>query len=247
MRLPRLYLPEFPTNPYRNDGWLQGHHHHYLAHVLRMKAQAQFIFFNGQYAFEYLAKITHIYKRLLYFKIVDFYPVDAESPVKTHLGQAVAKGDKFDFVLQKATELGINAITPVLTARTEFKLPSERLAKKQRHWQNIVNQATQQCGRVFPPVIHPLTGLQDWLSSPSFNDSTGFAILPDAVTSLSELVNSVSYRMHMLVGPEGGFNDHETEMITQYMKSAKLGPRIMRTETAPLAALATIQSSVGDL
>lgn len=215
---------------------------HHLSRVLRCKAGDSIILFNGDGA-EFQATITAIDRKAVTVLVGEESHPTTESPLAIHLGIAVSKGDRFDWVLQKATELGVTAITPLITERTEFKLKGDRQEKKLRHWRQVVVSACEQCGRNKLPELAPPTALPAWLEA---TDAALKLVLHHR--SARTLPGDSQYpSVALLVGPEGGLSDDEIALAeSRQFASLLLGPRVMRTETAPLAAIAVLQSRWGD-
>ena len=242
--MPRIYTPQA-----LNTGLeiiLEEQSSHHLAKVLRAKIGDELQLFNGD-GLNWQSRITNIDKKHVRVTMLGSESNHSESPLKTHLAIAVSKGDRMDFVMQKATELGINAITPLLSERTEVKLNAERLEKKQQHWQQICIAACEQSGRSCIPTLHPLQHLRQWLVTlPSAeNDSLKLLLHPHQnSTPLPQKLQSVM----LLIGPEGGFSEEEAQQaLLAEFQPWQLGKRILRTETAPLAALSIVQHRWGDL
>jgi 16S rRNA (uracil1498-N3)-methyltransferase len=159
------------------------------------------------------------------------------------LGLGISKGERMDFAVQKAVELGVAAITPLFTERCMVKLDSTRLAKRHEHWWGILVSACEQSGRRRLPVLHPAAGLTDWLE----NASPGLLLDHRAGQGLSQLPRPAG-GLSLLVGPEGGLSGHEREQARHAgLVGVRMGPRVMRTETAPLAAIAAMQVLWGDM
>jgi 16S rRNA (uracil1498-N3)-methyltransferase len=149
-----------------------------------------------------------------------------------------------DWVVQKATELGVCALTPLFTERTEVKLAGERAIKKNYHWQQVAISACEQCGRNRLPVIHPVQNLHNWLATSNAQRKFVLHHRAGSIGGASESPTSVA----LLVGPEGGLSDDEIEAAERAgYQSLRLGPRVLRTETAPLAAIAILQAHWGDM
>ena len=215
---------------------------HYLSKVLRMQPDREVILFNGEGG-EFAARITEITKKSVTLLVGDFEAENRQSPLKLELAIGVSRGERMDWVLQKATELGVTRITPLFTERTEVKLSGERLQKKMAHWQQILISACEQCQRnILPELVEPLT-LEAWLphSEASLKlvlhhrDNQG---MPAAVTA-----DSVA----LLIGPEGGLSEEEITLArAQHFSPLTLGPRVLRTETAPIVAISLVQYLWGD-
>jgi 16S rRNA (uracil1498-N3)-methyltransferase len=183
-----------------------------------------------------------------YGLILDSAKETRESPIRITLAQALIKKSKFDWVVQKAVELGVDEIVPLWTERTELRLDERREARKILRWQRIVEEAVKQCGRsVIPRVTSPLT-LDELLKRE--DDSVCIAMDEEGCTDLKGLVGELDDKDEylVLIGPEGGWCDRERELLTAHSaRLVKLGPRILRTETAAIVALSLIQYELGDL
>ena len=167
-----------------------------------------------------------------------------ESPLAVHLGQAISKGDRMDYAIQKAVELGVAAITPLYTEHGDVRLRGEREAKKLAHWQAVAASACEQCGRAVVPTVHfPMT-LAEWLTER--NEALRLVLHPGTRGVLEQATAPDS--VALLIGPEGGLSakDLETALAVGFMPLS-LGPRILRTETAPVVALSLLQYRFGDL
>lgn len=240
MRIPRVYTPQILSSGQTFELEPQSSHH--LGKVLRMKPDDPVILFNGD-GNDYSAHITAINKKLLTVFVTSISAVETESPLTIHLGIGISKGDKMDWIIQKSTELGINSITPLFTERTETRIKGDRADKKLLHWQQISISACEQSGRSKLPKINSPCNIAEWAGSINAEkkfilhhrctEKPGGAIKPGSVA--------------LLIGPEGGLSD--TEIISaqqQNFQSLALGPRVLRTETAPLAAISVIQFLWGD-
>lgn len=215
---------------------------HHVGRVLRSKVGESLIVFNGEGG-EYEAVIQSITKKTVTVELLKFINRDTKSNVHIHLGQALAKGEKMDWIIQKAVELGVAETTPLHTERSNVKLPADRLAKKLAHWQQVAISACEQSGRTDVPVIHSPIALNDWLSQTKFNH--GFVLSPTANTKLS---GSVEGRIGLIIGPEGGLTTQEIILAeSKLFKAIQLGPRVLRTETAAIAAIVAVQYCFGDL
>ena len=241
MRLPRIHTDQALQAGARVE--LEPGQAHYIARVLRMRAGDALILFNGAGG-QYPATLEAVGKHAVVVTTGEFEPVERESPLALHLGIAVSRGDRMDWVVQKATELGVHAITPLLSERTEVKLKGEREARKLRHWQQIATSACEQCGRNRLPVVHPLQALQDWCQ----RVEADARLVLDPAADSSDPGAAAPASIALLVGPEGGFSAAEiAAAATAGFHSLQLGPRVLRTETAPLAAIALLQARWGDM
>lgn len=208
-----------------------------------MQPGRELIIFNNT-GREYAATIVSVTKKSACVTITSQAVVNRESPLTTELAIALSRGERFDWVLQKATELGVTRIVPLLTERTEVKLNTDRLLKRQQQWQKIIVSACEQCQRNTLPDIVPPIALAPYLTQ--CQTHYRFVLHHRAATPLKDLPPPTSTTL--LIGPEGGLNDDEINLAEQHQfQPLQLGPRVLRTETAPIAALSIIQSLWGDL
>lgn len=242
MRIPRYFIDQ--TLEINQPFSLPDELHRHAVQVLRSKLGDPLILFNGSGG-EYLGEFAAVDKRQSSVVLNSFDSVDRESPLDIRLILALIKSDKFDFALQKAVEMGVSSIQPVIAARSVMNLKASRLEKKNQHWQGVINSACEQSGRTCVPELFPVVSFSDYLSQ-----STGrmnLVMLPEATEYLSEL-HEPTLPISLLVGPEGGFHDEEVALIKQQqVQTVKFGPRILRAETAVIAGLALCQSQWGDL
>lgn len=212
--------------------------------VLRMQPDEKLTLFCGDNR-EFSATITSVLKKKVMVTITAVQNINRESPRSIHLAQAISKGDRMEWVIQKAVELGVTSITPLFTAHCVVKLDPVRLAKKHAQWQAIAISACEQSGRNQLPIIHSACFLDDYLQA---CDATIKLVLhPDSAKAWRDYTFSTA-DIALLIGPEGGLSDDEVEQAqTHGFQSLSLGPRILRTETAAIAALSVLQSISGDL
>lgn len=216
---------------------------HYLNKVLRLKANAPLIVFNGN-GNQYNATIEAIEKKTVTIRTKDCDNINNESPLSIHLGIAISKGDRMDWVMQKATELGVTAITPLTSERTEVKLKGERLEKKLQHWRQIAISACEQCGRNRIPTINALSIADDWINTVAAERKLVLHHRTEQAIDATLTIASSA----LLIGPEGGLSEREINAAEQQgFEALRLGPRVLRTETAPLAAITLLQHSWGDM
>ncbi|ATZ73578.1 16S rRNA (uracil(1498)-N(3))-methyltransferase [Idiomarina sp. X4] len=242
MRVPRIFHPDPIDINVETELSADGFQH--LIKVLRLNVNDPIVLFNGD-GKNYSATITQVTKKSASFKVAAVEDNDTESPVPVHLGQVISRGDRMDFVLQKSVELGVSEITPLFSERCGVKLSGDRLEKKQQQWQKIVRSACEQCGRSIVPNVKPAQTLEDFINN-SF-DGLRLTLDPTAEQPLSSYTQA-DKGIQLLIGPEGGFTDEEVlEAEQQGFKPMKLGPRILRTETAALSALTAVQYQFGDL
>lgn len=216
----------------------------HLVVVLRRIKGDPVTLFNGRGG-EYGVVIESIAKRAVSARVMEFRDVDRESRLHVTLGQAVSKGERMDYAIQKAVELGVTEIQPLVTDHVVVKLSEERWQRKLEHWQSIAVSACEQSGRTRVPRIAPVVDLRDWLNAVPAG-AVKLVLAPGAApgTRLARRAEPVL----LLVGPEGGLSDMELKLadLSGFMP-VPLGPRILRTETAGMVALAVIQSAWGDL
>ncbi|MEH6801113.1 MAG: 16S rRNA (uracil(1498)-N(3))-methyltransferase [Halopseudomonas sabulinigri] len=239
MRVSRFYL-DTPLN--QGEQTLTDDVAHYIARVLRLGPGAPVQIFNGS-GQEWPGEVVAAGKREVVVKLQA--PVEGmpESPLHTHLGQTMSRGDRMDWAIQKAVELGVNQITPLFTERCEVKLQGERADKRQAHWQQVAVSACEQCGRSVVPVIHPPVALQDWMAS--LTSDLKLVLHHRTEQDLNQLPHPTS--LALLIGPEGGLSADEIQQAEAAgFIAARFGPRVLRTETAPVVALSMAQQRWGD-
>jgi 16S rRNA (uracil1498-N3)-methyltransferase len=172
---------------------------------------------------------------------------ERESPLDITLVQGVSSGERMDYTLQKAVELGVTAIQPVMMKRTIVRLDEEKRAKRRQHWRGVVISACEQCGRNHVPPVAPILDFHDWLKSVPAIVGSKFILDPEAELRMRDLAEPVA-AASLMAGPEGGYDATEREAVIRAgFTRLSLGPRILRTETAALAALAAMQSQWGDI
>lgn len=224
---------------------LTGDAGHYVGRVLRLRPGDGLALFNASDG-EFMAEVVQIERNRLTVRVLE--PVDNRANPRLHiqLGLGLSKGERMDYAIQKATELGVYAITPLVTGHCEVRLDEKRLGNKLQHWQRVAISACEQCGRSHIPSIATPQPLADWLAAHPHGillDHRGSVPLRDAIQPLASAQD-----VNLLVGPEGGFSDSELDSAVQQGYAAvALGPRILRTETAPVAGLTLIQFLLGDL
>lgn len=217
----------------------------HVARVLRLRAGDPLVLFNGD-GHDYAATIRQADKREVIVQVLRQSVVLNESPLALTLAQGVARGEKMDLIVQKATELGVSRIVPLLTERAEVKLDAARADKRLAHWRAVAASACEQSGRARLPSVEPMQSLPAWLASLAGNEATRLALLPDGAHATRDLGPSESGAI-VVVGPEGGLGERDVRALQQAgFVGLRLGPRILRTETAGLAALAALQALHGD-
>jgi 16S rRNA (uracil1498-N3)-methyltransferase len=213
--------------------------------ALRLNVGDLIHLFNGD-GFDYACELIVVKKSEVIAKVNASQARDTESPLNITLLQGISSGDRMDYSIQKAVELGVKHIQPIATERSVVKLSAERAEKRLEHWQNIVISACEQCGRAtIPQVLAPKT-LANWLSTNLASTATRILLNPIGAKRLAEL-DKPSGEIQLLIGAEGGLTQAEINLaISQGFQSVILGPRILRTETAGPTAIATLQSLWGD-
>ena len=242
MRIPRIYLPAtlHGHSIITLDAKAAGH----VVRVLRLRTGAALRIFNGQ-GDEYAAHVESIARDAVCVQLGEMLPRDVESPLRIHLAQGISRAERMDYVMQKAVELGVVEITPLETSRCVVRLDATRAAKRTEHWQGVIVSACEQSGRARLPVLHPNAPLGAWLARRSGEQR--LVLHPDAPHVLRSLPAPTG-SIGLVIGPEGGLSDDELEQaIAAGCKPVRLGPRILRTETAALAALCALQTLWGDL
>lgn len=214
----------------------------HLVKVLRLTNGAPLEIFNGA-GLRFQAELCDVAKKTASAATISELPATQESPLETHMGLVVSKGDRFDYALQKATELGVSHITPLISERCDVRLNAERAAKKHEHWSGVIRAACEQCYRDTLPTLHPITPLSDWAGSQTSEQRFVCHTAAKSPNWTQPAPTSVSF----LIGPEGGLTEAEVTQVTeQGFQAWQLGPRILRTETAPIAMLSVLQMQWGD-
>ncbi|MDX1516157.1 MAG: 16S rRNA (uracil(1498)-N(3))-methyltransferase [Woeseiaceae bacterium] len=240
----RLLVSEPLGNGVRLE--LHGEPARYLGRVLRARVGDTVYVFNGADG-EWRATIESIVRDGVVLVVGERQTTHTESPLRVHLVQGISRGERMDFVVQKATELGVKRITPVLTDYGVVKLDAKRAATRREHWQRIAGSACEQCGRTRPPLVDAPQSLNAWLGQDYDADSTQVVLDPAADETLAGL-EAPPTKLCLLIGPEGGFSDRELDDARLAgFRPVSLGPRILRTETAALAAISVAQTCWGDL
>lgn len=254
MRIPRLYLDQLITPGQSLQ--LTADRAHYLLKVLRLESGRSLILFNGD-GQDYACQVQATHKKTLDVWVESATERVSESPLTLHLAQVISKGERMEFTLQKAVELGVTEITPLFSERSDVKLSKERLLKKHQHWQQILHSACEQSGRARTVPLNRAMALPDFLRWMTAKTNAAEAQTPEsclrfilsptgAHSSLSALKSCRNALL--LVGPEGGFAPEEVTAAQQFgFQGLTLGPRILRTETAALVALSILQHRFGDL
>lgn len=241
MNLPRFYCREALSPGAHID--LPEPVARHAVRVLRLPPGAPMVLFDGRGG-EYLAHIQRIERERVVAELAAWSDIERESPLRVTLVQALQAGDKMDFTIQKAVELGVEGIVPVLSRRSVLRLAGERAAKRVAHWQGVAAAACEQCGRNQVPMVAQLEGLEHWLARPA-DGILRLMLAPDAEETLADLAPAT--QVQLLIGAEGGLDPQEVIAARQAgFRAVRLGPRVLRTETAGLAALAALQVLWGD-
>lgn len=218
----------------------------HIARVLRLAAGDAIIAFDGRGG-EYEARIDGLRKDRVLVSIGAHRAIERESPLSVTLAQGISRGERMDLVIQKATELGVRHIVPLLSERSVVRLDAKQADAKRRHWRAIAVAACEQCGRNRVPEVAPPADFDAFIASSSTAPVSARIVLsPQGGIRVHDL--KAAPDMVMLIGPEGGLSDAELEAaVRSGFAGVRLGPRILRTETAAIAALAVIQHRLGDL
>ncbi len=240
MRIPRVFTHQaLVTN---STLALAEPQSHYLSKVLRMQAGRELILFNGEGG-EYAAEISAAHKKHVDVSVKEFFAENRQSHLQLELAIGVSRGERMDWVLQKATELGVTKITPLMTERTEVKLGGERADKKMGHWQQIIISACEQCQRNLLPELAEPQHYSDWVTQ--CDAELKFVLHHRDNKGLPQ--DKSTQHVALLIGPEGGLDEDEiAQALAQGFSPLTLGPRVLRTETAPVAAISLVQYLWGD-
>ncbi|QQS53284.1 MAG: 16S rRNA (uracil(1498)-N(3))-methyltransferase [Candidatus Competibacteraceae bacterium] len=242
MRVPRFYLPAplviGATMPLDERAF------NHAVRVLRLKPGASLVLFDGEGG-AFAATLGEIGKREAWARVAEALPDEAEPPLRIVLAQGISRGEKMDHTVQKAVELGVAVIQPLFAERGGVGLSGERLARKVQHWRGIVMGACEQCGRNRLPALREPLALAAWLASPM---ASGPRLLLDPLAEQGlHGLEPPTGTMTLLIGPEGGLSSAEiAQARTVGFTGVRLGPRVLRTETAGMAALAAVQALWGD-
>jgi 16S rRNA (uracil1498-N3)-methyltransferase len=240
MRVSRLYVPKHLT---LNDTLkLDDDGGHYVRTVLRLKKDDSIILFNGKGG-EYVCVLGEVSRNAVQVKVNSFSDRTVESPLKITLGLGISRGDRMDLAVQKAVELGVTNITPILTDRCVVQLKGEKKQQRLQHWKKIIQHAAEQSGRTLVPELNDIVPLQNWVT-----DQEGMKVFldPFAKSTLTEYQPD-NMTVTLLTGPEGGFTEQERKTAQAAgFNPVRLGSRILRTETAAIGTLAAVQMLWGD-
>ena len=241
MRITRFYFGD----SLNTDSIVKLHHElaHYVVKVLRLKTGNQIKLFNNNEG-EFLGTIVSINKGDISVSVDLQVRVPSEDSVRFHIALSIIKGERMDYAIQKAVELGVTSLTPLYSRFSEVKIKNKNhLENKLNHWEKVILNASQQCGRLSIPQVREPMNLTELIEE---SESDTFLLLD---SSGSKNLNEVSFKkaFYLVVGPEGGFSDEELEYSSKKTEIITLGPRTLRAETAPVVALSILQSKFGDL
>ncbi len=243
VRIPRIYQPEPLATGQVIE--LQGQAAVHLHKVLRLREGDALRLFNGEGG-EFDARVQAVGRRSVRIELLAFEPREVESPLVLRLAQGVSRGERMDYTVQKAVELGVAHIQPLVTTRTVVNLDGERRQKRRAHWQGVAVAACEQSGRNRLPEVAPVTGFETWLAGQAAAPGLRLVLHHRATRSLADLPPP-SGPITLLIGPEGGLAPAEIEAAEGAgFQPLRLGPRVLRTETAAVAALAVLQWLWGD-
>ena len=240
MRISRLYTPDNLNTGQKIE--LKEDNAHYVRTVLRLKKDQVITLFNGQGG-EFLCDIDEVSRKRVVVSIIEAIDRTVESPLYVTLGLGVSRGDRMDWAVQKAVELGVNHIAPLITERCVVKFKADKKQQRLQHWKKIAQHAAEQSGRTLLPELNEITRLDDWAQ-----EQVGLKVFldPYAEKTLAD-IKPDDLKVTLLSGPEGGFSDQERDLaVTAGFIPVRLGKRILRTETASLAALSAVQILWGD-
>jgi 16S rRNA (uracil1498-N3)-methyltransferase len=244
MRLVRLFV-DIPLRP-GDQVPLPARAARHALRVLRLQAGDRVTLFNGD-GRQYPARVTADDPRMPHVRVEACESPECESPLRTILLQSVARGEKMDWIIQKATELGVSRITPVVSERSEVRLDAARGARRLEHWRAVAVAACEQCGRNVVPPIDPPVVLASCMASLEDTGATARWMLHPGGSTRVRDIAAVPASMLLAVGPEGGFGDQDLTILRDSgFRELALGPRVLRTETAGIAALAALQAVCGD-
>jgi len=243
MRIPRTYVDaEVAVGERVRVAEEVGHH---WRRVLRLRDGANVRVFNGAPG-DWEGRMIVVDKRRVDVEITGFSPCEAESPLQLTLVQGISRGQRMDYTLEKAVELGVHRVVPVVMARSHAAPRGDPLTNKQRHWAGVVHAAACQSGRTRLPAVAPVQGFDEWLTGADARASPCLMLAPEGGSGIGAIEAATD--ITLVAGPEGGFTPAERERGQEAgCRAAHLGPRVFRTETAAVAAMAVLQAHHGDL
>ena len=244
MRNPRLFIDQLLTPC--DQVVLEGNVAQHLGRVLRARPGDNIALFNGD-GQEFAATVLTVSKGKVSVDVGEAATPQTESPVYTTLGLCLSKGDRFDWAIQKATELGVGAVTPLYSERVDFSIPPDRIEKRVAHWRQIVISACEQSGRVSIPAVSSPQPLEQWVQSVAA-EQKWVLHCDDHGATRSGASKEAPADAALLIGPEGGLTDQEiTRACENSFGVLRLGPRVLRTETAPVVALSALSVYWGEM
>ena len=245
MTAPRFYSPVRLSADSSID--LSENAARHACRVLRLRAGDELTLFDGLGG-EYAARISEVARERVSVEVLQWRDLECEAPIRLTLVQALQAGEKMDMTMQKAVELGVARIVPVASRRSVVRLDGERALRRLEHWRGVVASACEQCGRNRVPEVAALGGLDRWLGQPAASGVLRLMLVPGAAQTLNDLaIPAPGGEVELLIGAEGGLAPEEVALAAAAgYQGVRLGPRILRTETAGLAALAAIQCLWGD-
>jgi len=244
MRVSRVHVPDLLIPGSRHT--IKGDAANHIARVLRLTLGDPLTLFDGRGG-EHAARIEGLRQGAVVVAVGELSAADRESPLSLTLAQGVSRGERMDWVVQKATELGVSRVVPLLTERSVVRLDAKQSERKLRHWQGIAVGACEQSGRNRIPDIAAPLGLHDFLRGSNDERATRLLLSPSGALGFGEL-QSLDGGVIVLIGPEGGLAESEQHAaLDAGFVAVRLGPRILRTETAAIAALTLLQHRFGDL
>jgi 16S rRNA (uracil1498-N3)-methyltransferase len=218
---------------------------HHVLRVLRLRPEDTVILFNGAGG-EWHARLVSAHRERVAARVADWIEVERESPLAVTLAQGISAGDRMDLTVQKAVELGVAAIQPLQTGRSLVRLDAERGEARRAHWQRIAIAACEQCGRNRVPAVREVRGIAEYCSAVD-DPAPRLVLSPHTGISLKEKAPGIQSALTLAIGPESGFSDEEIAQLGRAgFEPVKLGPRVLRTETAAPAALAALNALRGD-
>ena len=243
MRIPRIHV-DLPLTEHTTFDLPDGAFQH-CCKVLRLKEDHPIILFNGQGG-QYNAKLVSVEKRSAQIAVFDFVELHNESPLQVTIGQSISRGERMDYAIQKAVESGVYKIQPLFSERCEVRLNDARLEKRVQHWQQVAISAAEQSGRgVVPEVGFPIA-LEGWVKE--CKDMLKLALHHHSARPLNEFKQPNNQQVALLIGPEGGLTEAEVTLAEKEgFAAVALGPRVLRTETAPIVALTALNLLWGDI
>ncbi|ETX12046.1 16S rRNA methyltransferase [Marinomonas ushuaiensis DSM 15871] len=243
MRIPRVFIDtELNENTViaLPDSTFQ-----HLCKVLRLRSDHPLRVFNGKGG-QFHATLCDVEKRSANISITQCEPLNNESPIQVTIGQTLSRGERMDYAIQKAVEAGVYAIQPLFSERCEVKLQNDRVEKRLQHWQQIAISAAEQCGRGIIPIVHPPKELHNWVGE--CNEMLKFTLHHHSAKPIANFARPSGNQICLLIGPEGGLTENEVQLAEKKgFNAITLGPRVLRTETAPVVALSVINTLWGDI